>query len=133
MRRATLMVCIMTMAACDIPMDISLCPESVPPPEKIVVSIRGNRDTVFVGDTLRLVAEVYSTDGIARYSCEFCCPAGDGVIETPVEWSSSNSRVATVSRGVVVGREPGTVYIIARAPAFRLSTYHPIVVVAESP
>lgn len=132
MRRATLTVCILAIAACEIPMDIELCPETSPA-GRIAMRIGGGRETVFVGDTVRLVAEVSRMGGV-RYSCEFCCPSGGGVIETPIEWSSSNSRVATVSTtGVVVGREAGGATITARAPSLGVSAHREIVVVAGSP
>jgi hypothetical protein len=130
MRRSTLLVCVLAMAACDFPIDIELCPD-LQPVGPVHVAISPYQDTVVVGDTLRLFAEVSESGGSAPYSCEFCCPTGGGVIETPIEWSSSNSRVATVTAwGAVVGRAPGTATIIARAPSFRIATARPIIVVA---
>jgi Bacterial Ig-like domain (group 2) len=128
----TATVCILAIAACDFPIDIELCP--LQPVGPVYVAISPYRDTVVVGDTLRLFAEVSEIGESAAYSCEFCCPTGRAVTETPIEWSSSNSRVATVTAsGVVVGRAPGSATIIARAPSFRVATAQPILVVARSP
>jgi Big-like domain-containing protein len=80
----------------------------------------GYGETVSVGDTLRLTAEVRPVAGasIDVWGSGGCRTDYGAPIPAAIEWSSSDTHVATVSAaGVVFGHQRGNAIITARAPA----------------
>ena len=131
MRRVAgaLTICMVSFAACDRSTEPDPC-AGVAQAGELELAIFatpetfGAREIVFVGDTLVLSAEVSEVLGVSPgLGAGDLCEVDYGPpIPTPIEWSSSNPRVATVSTtGRVVGREPGAAVITARAPALGLS------------
>jgi Bacterial Ig-like domain (group 2) len=132
MRRAAMAACLAMIVACDNPTEPDVC-AGTPPAGTIEVRITADRDTIVVGDSLRLLAEVSEVESV-RNGGELCWVSYGGLIETPIEWSSSNPRVATASSrglvGVVVGLERGNATITARATSLGSSaTYNVAVLV----
>ena len=80
-------------------------------------------EIVLVGDTLALFAEVSEVLGVSTGSAGGLCEVDYGPpLQTAIEWSSSDDRVATVgATGLVVGRAPGDAIITARASALGVS------------
>ena len=84
----------------------------------------GYGETVFVGDTLPLLAEVRPAVGasVDFWGTGGCTVNYGAPITAAIEWSSSDARIATVdAAGLVRGRQEGEVVITARAPALSLS------------
>ena len=80
----------------------------------------GYGEIVWVGDTLALAAEVRPVVGgyIDVWGSGGCRTDYGAPIPAVTEWSSSDTRIATVSAtGVVRGRARGDAIITARAPA----------------
>jgi hypothetical protein len=124
-RAIVLAVCLLSLPGCESPAAPGPCAGMVREGELHVVigppyGLFGYGETVFVGDTLSLTAEVRpgvgaSIDFWGSGSCRI--DYGDP-IPAVIEWSSSDTRIATVSAaGVVRGRERGDAIITARAPA----------------
>jgi hypothetical protein len=121
--------CIASLAGCyEIGAPSTDCDDGVPEGELHVIigpapGLFGTGESVFVGDTLPLTAEVRPAAGssIDFWGGGGCQTSYGEPIPATIEWSSSDNRIATVSAtGTVSGRAEGTANIIARAPARNL-------------
>ena len=135
MRRVarTLAACMVGIVACDSATEPDPCAEvaRVGEVELFIGSTTGlleDGEIVLVGDTLPLFAEASEVlDVSIPFSGALCEVDYGPPIQTAIEWSSSDDRVATVSAtGRVIGRAPGDATITARAPTLAVSASHEI-------
>ena len=121
----TVVSCVASLCACfDITAaDLFTC-EPQEPVAQGRIEIFSYGGAVAVGDTLKLTAEVRPLVGgmVDLYGTDECHPTYGDPVPTPIEWSSSDKRIAGVSAtGVVRGRAVGEVIITAEAPSRRIS------------
>jgi hypothetical protein len=90
-------------------------------------------DVMYVGDTARLEVEVRRVSGVSLDRWGGCTPDYGELVPAAIEWSSSNTRVATVNTtGLVTFRGSGETILTARAPAHGLSLSREVAVAARS-
>jgi hypothetical protein len=130
MTRAAICVCFLALAACESVIEpASPCEGLVRAGELHVVigppvGIFGVNESVFVGDTLALSAEVRPAIGayVDVWGSGGCKTEYGAVVAATIVWSSEDVQVATVDAGGrVVGRREGTATITARSLTHNLS------------
>ena len=131
-------VCMLSLAGCDRTITAADfdCEKGLPKGELHVVMGPGSDpfglgEVVFLGDSLALTAEVRPVIGATFdfWGSGGCRTDYGAPSPASIEWSSSDSGVATVgATGVVVGRREGSAAITARAPARSLFSSREIAV-----
>jgi hypothetical protein len=90
-------------------------------------------DVMYVGDTARLEVEVRRVSGVSPDRWGGCAPEYGELVPATIEWSSSNTRVATINTtGLVTFRGSGETILTARAPAHSLALSREVVVAERS-
>jgi hypothetical protein len=131
---------LMTLAACESSVAPERCAGLVREGELHVVigprpGLFGYGESVFVGDTLHLSAEVRPAVGasVDVWGTGGCAIEYGAPISATIEWSSGDPETATVgATGVVTGNQEGQAVITARAPAYSLTSSRTIYVLVRA-
>ena len=130
-------VCVLVLASCDSRITAADfdCEDGLPKGELRLIIGPGSDpfglgENVSLGDSLALTAEVRPVAGATFEFWAGGCQTEYGApIPASIEWSSSDSGIATVSAtGLVIGRREGGAAIAARAPARNLVSSRKITV-----
>ncbi len=139
-RNAIAVVCIAVLAGCDLKIEPELLFACEPREPLGTLSVEislapgssGPFWTVFVGDTIPLIAHVRPVVGGTIDLMGSCNAVHGDPITVDIEWYSFDPRLATVSAaGVVTGVAPGRVAITARVPLRGAGASHRIEVLAR--